>query len=55
MKTRQGFEYGITDGKYTIDGYDFFESLAELENDIEWQSLWIAGKAIKGENGWQLV
>lgn len=55
MKTKNGYEYWITDGKYTIDGYDYFDTLAELEADIEWQRLWIEGKARKDENGWQLV
>ena len=52
MKTRQGIEYWIKDGKFTVDGYDNFDSLAELEADIDWQHLWIDGKAIKDENGW---
>ena len=55
MKTRNGFEYMIENGKYTIDGYDFFDTLAELEADIDWQQLWITGKALKDENGWHLV
>ena len=55
MKTRNGINYFIEDGKYTIDGYDFFDSLAELEADVDWQLLWVAGKARKDENGWHLV
>lgn len=55
MKTRQGIEYWIDGGKFTIDGYDFFDTLAELETDIDWQQLWIVGKAYKDESGWHLV
>ena len=55
MKTLNGCEYWMDGGKYTIDGYDFFDSLAELEADMEWQRLWIEGKAVKGASGWQLV
>ena len=55
MKTRHGYNYWIDNGKYTVDGYDFFDTLDELEADIDWQQLWVAGKAHKDENGWHLV
>lgn len=55
MKTRRGIEYWIDGGKFTIDGYDFFDTLAELETDIDWQQLWIVGKAYKDESGWHMV
>ena len=38
--TRQGIEYWIEDGKYTIDGYDFFDTVADMEADIDgWHRL----------------
>lgn len=55
MKTRHGYNYWIDNGKYTVDGYDFFDTLDELEADIDWQQLWAAGKAHKDETGWHLV
>ena len=56
MKTRQGFEYRIEEGKYTFDeGYDRFDTLEELEEDIDWQLLWVDGKAYKDMNGWHLI
>ena len=51
MKTRQGYNYYMEDGKYTIDSYDFFDSLEELEADLDWQRLWIDGKAYKDLDG----
>ena len=51
MKTRQGIEYFIENGKYSIDGYDFFDTLAELEEEIDWAALWIDGKAYKDLDG----
>ena len=38
-------------GKYTIDGYDFFDTLEELEEDLYWQMLWTRDEAYKDENG----
>ena len=56
MKTRQGYTYFIEDGKYTIDGYDFFDTLEALEEDLDWQILWAEGKAFKSADGkWQLT
>ena len=55
MKTRQGYEYWIEDGKFTINGYDLFNTLTALETDIDWQLLWLSGKAYKGENGWRMI
>ena len=55
MKTRQGFEYWIENGKYTIDGYVFFSTLAELEADIDWQLLWLEDKAYKDADGWHEI
>lgn len=54
MKTRQNIAYSIENGKFTVDGYDFFDSLADLEADIDWQLLWIDGKAHMTESGWVL-
>ena len=48
----RGIEYMVIDGKYTIDGYDFFWTLEELQEEIEWQRLWIDGKAFHDEQGW---
>ena len=36
MKTKQGFTYWMQDGKYTVDGYDLFDTLEELEADCDW-------------------
>lgn len=55
MKTRQGIEYWIENGKYTIDGYDFFDTLDELETDVDWQLLWTESKAYKDCNGWHRI
>ena len=55
MKTRQGYGYFIEDGKYSIDGYEFFDTLEELEADIDWQVLWCAGKAHKDNDGKWIV
>lgn len=41
----------IDNGKYSIDGYDWFDSLEALQTEIEWQTKWIDGKARKDENG----
>ena len=49
--TRQGIEYWIEDGKYTIDGYDFFDTVADMEADIDWQLEAIHGRAYK-DDGW---
>jgi len=55
MKTRQGIEYWIEDGKYTVDGYDLFETLDELEADVDWQLLWLDDKAYKDCDGWHRI
>ena len=55
MKTRQGVTYFIEKGKFTIDGYDLFDTLEELEADVDWQLLWIQGKAQKSGNEWARV
>ena len=55
MKTRHGFEYFIENGKFTVNFYDTFDSLEELEADIDWQMLWSRGLAVKNESGWELV
>lgn len=49
--TRNGYNYFVEDGKFSIDGYDFFDTLEALEDDIDWQVLWIDGKAYRDENG----
>lgn len=51
MKTRQGYSYYMEDGKYTIDSYDFFDTLEDLENDLDWQILWTCGEAYKLPDG----
>ena len=55
MKTRQGVTYFIEKGKFTIDGYDLFDTLEELEADVDWQLLWVQGKARKIGNEWERV
>lgn len=55
MKTRQGIEYWIENGKYTIDGYDLFDSLEELEADVDWQLESIEGRAYKDAFGWHRI
>ena len=55
MKTRQGIEYWIENGKYTVDGYDLFDTLDELEADLDWQIAWIDGKAYKDGTGWHRI
>lgn len=55
MKTRHGITYSIVNGKYTIDGYDFFDTLGELENDCDWQLAWAEGKAFKDHTGWHRI
>ena len=52
MKTKQGIEFWMENGKYTVDGYDLFETLEDLEADVEWQLKWVAGEACKGADGW---
>ena len=52
--TRQGIEYWEENGLYTIDGYDFFETMEELETDLDWQGLWIDGKAHRENGEWVL-
>ena len=43
-------------GKYTIDGYEFFDTLAELEADLVWQRKWAEGKAYRdADRVWHLV
>lgn len=44
----------VENGKYTIDGYDFFDTLDELETEIAWQKLWAEGKAKKENGKWVL-
>lgn len=56
MKTPiTGIHYWTEDGKYTIDGYDFFDTMEELETSIYWQRLWIDGKAMMTDTGWKLI
>ena len=52
MKTLNGILYWMENGKYTIDGYDFFDTKEDLAADINWQILWTQGKAMKTDNGW---
>lgn len=55
MKTKQGFTYWMQGGKYTVDGYDLFDTLEELEADCDWQLAWADGKAFKDETGWHRI
>lgn len=55
MKTRQNITYFIENGKFTVDGYDLFDTLEELEADLDWQLLWIEGKAQKVNGEWERV
>lgn len=55
MKTRQGIRYWTQGGRYTTDGYDFFSTLSELEDEIDWQIAWSMGKAKKTPDGWRAV
>lgn len=55
MKTRQNITYFIENGKFTVDGYDLFDTLEELEADLDWQLLWIEGKAQKVNSEWERV
>ena len=55
MKTKQGIEYSIEGGRFTIDGYDFFDTLEALEADLDWQNEWARGRAMKDGNGWHRI
>lgn len=55
MKTRQNITYFIENGKFTVDGYDLFDTLEELETDVDWQLLWFDGKAQKINGKWERV
>ena len=54
LRTRQGYEYWIQDGKYIYD-YDLFDTLEELEEDIDWSILWTENKAYKPDGEWRYV
>lgn len=54
LRTRQGYEYWIQDGKYIYD-YDLFDTLEELEEDIDWSILWTENKAYKPDGEWRFV
>ena len=55
MKTKQGMDYMVVNGKYTLDGYDYFKTLEDLEAEIEWQLLWVDGGAYCDGDGWHYV
>ena len=58
MKTRQGFEYYVEDGKFVYgDCYDQYDSLEELEAAIDWDIKWANNEAHKDvETGeWKLT
>lgn len=55
MKTRQGIEYYLDNGKYTVDGYDLFDTLEELEDDLDWELECIEGRAFKDNRGWHRI
>ncbi len=54
LRTRQGYEYWIQDGKYIYD-YDLFDTLEELEEDLDWSILWTENKAYKPDGEWRFV
>lgn len=54
LRTRQGYEYWIQDGKYVYD-YDLFDTLEELEEDLDWSILWTENKAYKPDGEWRFV
>lgn len=54
LRTRQGYEYWIQDGKYIYD-YDQFDTLEELEEDLDWSILWTENKAYKPDGEWRFV
>ena len=54
LRTRQGYEYWIQDGKYIYD-YDLFDTLEELEEDLDWSILWTENKAYKPDGEWRYV
>lgn len=54
LRTRQGYEYWIQDGKYIYD-YDLFDTLEELEEDLDWSILWTENKAYKTDGEWRFV
>lgn len=37
----------LDENGYTIDGYDYFPTMEELETHIFWSRLWIDGKAYR--------
>ena len=54
LRTWQGYEYWIQDGKYIYD-YDLFDTLEELEEDLDWSILWTENKAYKPDGEWRFV
>lgn len=54
MKTRNGYEYFVEDGKYMWgDCYDSFDSLEEMEEDIYWSELWALCQAHRENGEWR--
>lgn len=43
--------YWVENGKLTIDGYCFYNSMFELEKEIAWEIKWSNCEASKDENG----
>ncbi len=50
-KTVHGIPYWEEDGKFTIDGYDFFDTLADLAHDVQFQILWTRDMAYRNLDG----
>lgn len=55
MITRQGISYYMENGKYTVDGYDLFDTIEELEADLDWELECIEGRAYKDLSGWHRI
>ena len=51
----RGINYWIEDGRFTVDGYDFFDTIEELDVDLGWQLESIEGRAYKDADGWHRI
>ena len=47
MMTVQNISYWVEDGKFTIDGYDFYDTLEEMELDIDRQRTELFGEQVE--------
>lgn len=50
-KSVHGIPYWVEDGKFTVDGYEFFDTLADLAIDVQFQIFWTRGMAYKNLDG----